>query len=265
MARTADLSGTGPGPAKIPVPGAGVARPRLWSELAIILICYFAYEFIRNLVPTERALALQHGHDLLNAETLGGMDVEFSLNRLFMDHSWIAVPANYFYSTMHFIMTIGVLVWLYWRHPGAYRVNRTALFVLTLIGLMGFWLYPLAPPRMLAGFTDTVLSFGTWGIYTSGPTASVSNQYAAMPSMHTAWSLWCAAAIIAITRRRWVVLLAALYPVTTIMVIMGTANHYLLDAVGGVTATGLALILAYGGARVLILWFRRAPGREIAR
>ncbi|MFC5182088.1 phosphatase PAP2 family protein [Actinomadura harenae] len=262
MARTADLSGTGPGPAGAPGPGAGADRPRLWSELAIVLICYFAYEFIRNLVPTERALALQHGHELLNAESKGGVDVEYSLNRLFVDHAWLAVPANYFYSTMIFVMTIGVLVWLYWRRPAAYRVYRTALFFLTLIGLLGFWLYPLAPPRMLAGFTDTVITFGTWGIYTTGPTASVSNQYAAMPSMHTAWSLWCAAAIIAVARRRWVVVLAALYPVATILVIMGTANHYLLDAVGGVTVAALGLVLAYGGARVLVPWFRRSPARE---
>ncbi|MCP2338544.1 phosphatase PAP2 family protein [Actinomadura rupiterrae] len=262
MARTADRAGTGPGPARPGGPAGTVARPRLWSELAIVLICYFAYEFIRNLVPTERALALQHGHDLLNAETKIGFDVEYSLNRLFVDHAWIAVPANYFYSTMHFIMTIGVLVWLYWRHPEAYRVSRSALFIMTLIGLAGFWLYPLAPPRMLAGFNDTVISFHTWGIYDSGPTASVSNQYAAMPSMHTAWSMWCAASIILITRRRWAVVLAALYPVATVLVIMGTANHYLLDAVGGATACALGLVLAYGGARVLVLWFRRSPGRE---
>ncbi|MFC4906786.1 phosphatase PAP2 family protein [Actinomadura gamaensis] len=262
MARTADLSGTGPGPAGAPEPASGVTRPRLWSELAIVLICYFAYELVRNLVPTERALALAHGHDLLNAESKTGLDVEYSLNRLFVEHGWIAVPANYFYSTMHFIMTIGVLVWLYWRHPASYRVSRAALFVMTLIGLLGFWLYPLAPPRMLAGFTDTVISFGTWGIYDSGPTASVSNQYAAMPSMHTAWSLWCAASIIAITRRRWAVVLAALYPVATILIIMGTANHYLLDAVGGATAAALGFGLAYGGARVVVPRFRRSPGRE---
>ncbi|MEV4253224.1 phosphatase PAP2 family protein [Spirillospora sp. NPDC049652] len=258
MARTADLSGTGPGPAGLPEPDAGPVRPRLWPELAIVLICYFAYEFTRNLVPAERALALQHGHELLVAEARSGLDVEYALNRLFLGHSWIAVPANYFYSTMHFVMTVGVLVWLYWRHPGPYRVHRAALLFLTLIGLLGFWLYPLAPPRMLAGFTDTVVSFGTWGIYTTGPTASVSNQFAAMPSMHTAWSLWCAAAIISITRRRWAVVLAVLYPVATIMVIMGTANHYLLDAAGGAAASALGLTLAYGGARV------RVPSRQVA-
>ncbi|RFU38862.1 PAP2 family protein [Actinomadura logoneensis] len=259
MARTADSRGTGPGPAEYRGTGAGSARPRLWTELAIVLICYLGYEFTRNLVPAERALALRHGRDLLLAEARGGLDVEYALNRLFVDNSWIAVPANYFYSTMHFVMTVGVLVWLYWRHPGPYRVFRAALFFLTLVGLLGFWLYPLAPPRMLAGFTDTVISFGTWGIYTTGPTASVSNQFAAMPSMHTAWSLWCAAAVVSLTRRRWAVALAVLYPVATIMVIMGTANHYLLDAAAGAATSALGLALAFGGARVLVPSRQPAP------
>lgn len=245
MATSAGASGTGRGTAAATTtdrPRAGAARPRLWPELLIMLLCYGAYELVRNLVPTDHAMAAHRAYAILNLEYALNLDVEYALNRLFTAHGWVAVAANYFYATLHFVMTIGVLVWLYVRQPGHYRRYRTMLFATTLIGLAGFWLYPLAPPRMLPGFTDTVISFGTWGIYDSGPTASVSNQYAAMPSMHTAWSLWCAVVIIGITRRRWAVVLAALYPAATIVVIMGTANHYLLDAVGGMAA------LAFGFA-----------------
>ncbi|MFI0444893.1 phosphatase PAP2 family protein [Actinomadura sp. 6N118] len=224
-------------------------RPRLRTELLLLLICYGAYEIVRNLVPTDHAMAAHRAYLILDLEYAANLDVEYSLNRLFADHTWVAVPANYFYATMHFVVTIGVMVWLYVWHPGRYPLYRSLLFATTLVGLAGFWLFPLAPPRMLPGFTDTVISFGTWGIYDSGPTASVSNQYAAMPSMHVAWALWSTVAIITVARRRWVVALAVVYPALTVLIIMGTANHYLLDAVGGAVALVLGYALARGAFR----------------
>lgn len=256
MARPAGVSQTGDQPAREGQAAAARAkavRPRLWPELLLIVVVYLAYEMVRNLVPADHATAAHRAYEVLNLEYSLNIDVEYTLNRIFTAHTWLALPANYFYSTMHFIMTVGVMVWLYWRHPARYPVYRSLLFFTTLVGLVGFWIFPLAPPRMLPGFTDTVISFGTWGIYDSGPMGSVSNQYAAMPSMHTAWSLWCAAAIIDITRRRWAVVLAALYPATTILVIMGTANHYILDAIGGAVALALGWALSRGAFRAASL------------
>jgi hypothetical protein len=241
----------------------GARRPRLWPELLLIAICYGCYSMVRNLVPADHATAAHRAQEILALEYDLRLDVEYTLNRLFAEHAWLAVPANYFYATMHFAVTIGVLVWLYARHPDRYAAYRTILFATTMVGLVGFWLYPLAPPRMLPGFTDTVISFGTWGIYGSSPMASVSNQYAAMPSMHTAWSLWCAMAVIGVAGRRrpWAVPAAALYPTATIFVIMGTANHYLLDAVGGAVALACGVALSRGALRAFaVLLPARATG-----
>ncbi|MEU6035214.1 phosphatase PAP2 family protein [Actinomadura sp. NPDC047616] len=226
-------------------------RPRLWPELLLIAICYGCYSMVRNLVPTDHATAAHRAQEILSLEYDLNLDIEYTLNRLFVYHAWLAIPANYFYATMHFAVTIGVLVWLYARHPDRYATYRTVLFATTMVGLVGFWLYPLAPPRMLPGFTDTVISFGTWGIYGSSPMASMSNQYAAMPSMHTAWALWCAVTVIGVAGRRrpWTVPVAALYPTVTIFVIMGTANHYLLDAVGGAVALACGFALGHGAFR----------------
>ncbi|MFG1999824.1 phosphatase PAP2 family protein [Spirillospora sp. NPDC048911] len=246
------MSGTVGGPESGAAHRAGAkaaVRPRLRTELLLLLICYAAYEVVRNLVPADHVMAAHRARQLLDLEYAANLDVEYALNRLFTDHAWVAIPANYFYSTMHFVVTIGVMVWLYVWHPRRYPVYRSLLFATTLVGLVGFWVFPLAPPRMLPGFTDTVINFGTWGIYDSGPTATVSNQYAAMPSMHMAWALWSAAAVIAIARRRWVVTLAVLYPAVTVLVIMGTANHYLLDAVGGAMALALGYALVRGAFR----------------
>lgn len=249
MARTiatasgADTPQAGSGLARAARIGAHVpGRPRWWAELALIAICYLAYSMVRNLVPTDHAAAVSRAYEILKIEQMLRLDVEYQLNRLFVEHSWLGVAANYYYATLHFLVTIGVLVWLYARHPGRYAAYRWVLFGTTLTALIGFYSYPLAPPRMLPGYVDTVIEFNTWGLYDSSPVATISNQYAAMPSLHTAWSLWCGIAIFTVAQRRWVRALALAYPTVTVLVIMGTANHFILDAVGG------ALVLAIGYA-----------------
>ncbi|WP_242614195.1 phosphatase PAP2 family protein [Actinomadura roseirufa] len=237
-------------------------RPPLWRELLLVAVCYLAYEMVRNLVPADPATAAHRAYELLGVEDALHADVEYDLNRTFVAHAWLAIGANYFYATMHFIATIGILLYLYIRRPERYGEYRTLLFATTVLGLAGFWAFPLAPPRMLPGFTDTVTAFGTWGIYGSGPGASVSNQYAAMPSIHTAWSLWCAMVVIGVARRRLVKAVALLYPAATIVVIMGTANHFLLDAAGG--AVTLAAGLAVGRGAFLVKARARAPGQPPA-
>ncbi|HEX2315718.1 MAG TPA: phosphatase PAP2 family protein [Thermomonospora sp.] len=244
---------------RAPRPGAGPvgagdvvrSRPRWWAELLLIAICYTAYSMVRNLVPTDHAAAVARAYEILKAEDVLRLDIEYELNRLFTEQSWLGVTANYYYATLHFAITIGVLVWLYVWHPGRYSTYRWMLFATTLTALIGFWFYPLAPPRMLPGFTDTVIVFNTWGLYDSSPVATVSNQYAAMPSLHTAWSLWCAVAILAVTRRTWVRVLAVAYPTVTVVVIMGTANHFILDAVGGVAVLAAGAVFSHGAVRVV--------------
>jgi hypothetical protein len=93
------------------------------------------------------------------------------------------------------------------------------------------------------GFVDTVVSFHTWGSWGSSGIDSASNQFAAMPSLHIGWSLWCAIVVARLAHRRWVRLAAAVYPLATLFVIVGTANHFVLDAVGGAVAVGLGFLV----------------------
>jgi hypothetical protein len=112
----------------------------------------------------------------------------------------------------------------------------------------------------------------TWGSWASGDVAAASNQYAAMPSMHIGWSLWCGLTIFMLTKRRWVRALAVSYPVATLAVIVSTGNHFLLDAVGGGCALavgfGLQFVLSgrsvYGPIRALSAG-ARLPARRPAR
>ena len=104
---------------------------------------------------------------------------------------------------MHFVVTIGVLVWIYVRHPLRYRPIRTVLYTETLLALLGFWFLALAPPRMLPGFVDTVDIFPTaWGSWNTAGVAKLSNQLAAMPSLHIGWSVWCGIVIFKLARHR---------------------------------------------------------------
>jgi hypothetical protein len=119
--------------------------------------------------------------------------------------------------------------------------------IATAVALIGFWLYPLAPPRFLhsEGFVDPVTALHSLGLYASDASGSLTNQYAAMPSMHAGWSLWCGAILVRLATQKWAKLLGVLYPATTVFVILSTANHYLLDAVAGMALIGGALWISW--------------------
>ncbi|WP_189260582.1 phosphatase PAP2 family protein [Streptomyces fuscichromogenes] len=229
-------------------------RPRLWFEILLIAVSYWTYSLVRNAVPEQRAQALRNADWIWRAERGLGIAVEESVNHAVNSATWLIVGMNYYYATLHFVVTLGVLVWLYRSHPGRYAAARLALFATTGVALLGYYLFPLAPPRLMngGGFVDTVTVHRTWGSMASGDLKHMSNQYAAMPSMHIGWSLWCGLTVFALASVPWVRLLGLVYPATTLLVIVATANHFWLDAVGG------ALCLAFGFL-VVRLWYGALP------
>jgi hypothetical protein len=222
-------------------------RPRWWQEIGFIVGVYLLYSLTRDVVPSHEAVARHRAASLLSIERFLHLDGEHAVNA-FVAHAELggthvlAYACDYYYSTLHFAVTIGVLVWLFVYHPSRYRSIRSVLLITNLLALLGFWLLPLAPPRMLPGFVDTVVQFHTWGSLASPAVANSSNQFAAMPSLHIAWALWCAFAIVTLARRQWVRVLGALYPLATCFVILGTANHYVLDALGGVATLAVGVV-----------------------
>ncbi|MFF4797324.1 phosphatase PAP2 family protein [Streptomyces sp. NPDC001351] len=229
-------------------------RPRLWFEIVLIAVSYWTYSLIRNAVPEQRDQALRNADWLWQMEHHLGIAVEESVNHAVNSVTWLIVGMNYYYATLHFVVTLGVLVWLYRSHPGRYAATRLVLFATTGVALVGYYLYPLAPPRLMNGstFIDTVLLHQTWGSMASGDLKHMSNQYAAMPSMHIGWSVWCGLTIFALARVPWVRVLGLLYPALTLTVIVATANHFWLDAVGGL----MCLAFGFTVARV---WYGTLP------
>ncbi|MCX4749458.1 phosphatase PAP2 family protein [Kitasatospora sp. NBC_01287] len=231
----------------------GPARPRLLFELALIGFSYWIYSLVRNAVPEQADIAHRNAMWVWHTEQFLGIDVERSINHAVNSVTWLIVGMNYYYATLHFIITIGVLVWLYRSHPGRYAAARTVLFITTGAALLGFYFFPLAPPRLAGlGFVDTVEVHHTWGSLASGAAASATNQFAAMPSMHIGWSTWCGLTIFFLAERRWIRALGLIYPLFTLSVIISTGNHYWMDAVGGL------LCLALGFAATRLIYHRWA-------
>ncbi|MEU6095357.1 phosphatase PAP2 family protein [Streptomyces sp. NPDC047079] len=237
--------------------------PRFWFEILLIGVSYWTYSLIRNAVPEQKAQALANADGLWRLEHRMGIAVEDSVNHAVNSVTWLIVGMNYYYATLHFVVTLGVLVWLYHSHPGRYAATRLALFATTAVALLGYYFFPLAPPRLMHGgeFVDTVVVHHTWGSMASGDLKHMSNQYAAMPSMHIGWSLWCGLTLFALATVPWVRVLGLLYPTVTLTVIVATANHFWLDAVGGTLCLSVGLATAW-------LWYgalpytlpRRVPG-----
>ncbi|MFF1375590.1 phosphatase PAP2 family protein [Streptomyces sp. NPDC058308] len=237
-------------------------RPRLWFEILLIAVSYWTYSLIRNAVPEQKSQALRNADWIWRVEGHLGIAVEQSVNHAVDSVTWLITGMNYYYATLHFVVTLGVLVWLFRKHPGRYAATRLVLFATTAVALVGYYLYPLAPPRLMNGthFIDTVVVHQTWGSMASGDLKSMSNQYAAMPSMHIGWSLWCGLTIFALASVPWVKVLGLLYPTATLVVIVATANHFWLDAVGGMICLAFGFLVAR-------LWYGAMPyalAREVA-
>lgn len=222
-------------------------RLRWWREVGIVASFYGIYSVVRNLfgsasVSPDHALA--NARQVIRIERAVGLFHEETVQGWFLGWSWFMWFWNVFYGTFHFVVTIAVLLYLFNRVPDRYRQWRNTLAVTTALALVGFSVYPLMPPRLLSvcgeyggctnsGFVDTLERFGGLWSFDSGTMQSISNQYAAMPSLHFAWSTWCWLALRPVVQRRSLRLALAAYPWLTLFAIVVTANHFWIDAAGG--------------------------------
>jgi hypothetical protein len=218
-------------------------RPNLLLELLVIQVGYGIYTWIRNVAPNRAGEAVSHGQDVFHVERFLHLDIERSLNQWVVATDWLTDALEHYYKTLHFAVPLAVLAWLYWRRPDQYRPARTVLFTTTGLALIGFWAYPLAPPRLTPGhgFGDSLHPDS----HPFGAFTSLTNQFAAMPSLHIGWATWCALVLVITAPYLWVRILGGLYPVVTLLVVLGTANHWLLDAAAAVVTLLIAYVVQY--------------------
>ena len=221
-----------------------------WMEILLVLSFYGIYSTIRNANKSNPPLARANAYQLMDWQRTLGINIEREVHEWALNIRPLIIASNYFYGSLHFVVTIGVAVFIFRKHRDVYPLWRNTLMIATALALIGFAFWPLMPPRLLPasyGFVDTLAQYPTFWSFNQGAVNEISNQYAAMPSVHCAWALWCACILVPRMRHWWSKGLAALYPVGTVITIVLTANHYLLDAVGGFIVLGIG----YLAARVL--------------
>jgi len=226
-----------------------------WIEVGIVLVFDFIYESLRDLNSAGTAHAFHNAVRLIGWERDLHIYHEHAWQVFALSHArWAVIGANYYYGAMYLLATIAALIWLYRKHPDSYPLMRNTLAVGTLLGLIGFATFPLMPPRLLDtfghhaafGYVDTLVKYPTFWSFNSAAMKTISNQYAAMPSLHCGWALWGCGVFLPRVKSWWAKTLAILYPVATLTVVVITANHYFLDAVGG----AVIFIVGYTLARL---------------
>lgn len=253
------------------------SRPplRLWREILSIGAFYLLYSAVRNAQPAGQLAtrrAATNAHRLITVEHWLGMFHEETIQRWFLGSRLLIQSLNVYYGTAHFVVTVGALVWCFRHAPERYRAIRNGLAFMTGMALIGFAFFPLMPPRLLPEvmhgqhFVDTLKVYGGPWSFDSGPVAKISNQFAAMPSLHFGWASWCAAVWWHRLRAWWQRALLCIYPLLTLFAIVVTANHYFLDAAGGfvVFAIGLQLGSIVERRGIFHLFHQRRAAQAVA-
>jgi hypothetical protein len=231
------------------------------GEVAMAALVYELYSYIQARLSGSAAEALRNGNHIWHAERLLHLDPEPALSHLFERVTPLGVIACYWYVSLHFVATVGVLIYMYRSHGESYRQARAVLAVMTLAALFVFWAFPAAPPHMLDvhRFADVEAHYQQWGWWSDGAlprhAGALENPFAAMPSLHVGWALWCGVTLARLTRRRSLRLLAMAYPAGTVLVVLGTSNHYLADTVA-------ALVLWFVADRIVRQVIRAKPSGD---
>jgi hypothetical protein len=223
-------------------------------ELGSLVVLAVIYNVIRaGGGSASKTAAMAHAHDIARLEGWFFKHVELVINHWIVGVTVLAVAACYFYALMHYVMTPVVLLvsrkyggWQYWR-------GYWALVIACAIALVVYANFPVAPPRLVPDIDaiDVMRHFSNWGWWSSAASAprglgDATNQYAAMPSLHFGWSLWCGIQMWGFKKRPWRIAAVA-YPTLQAFVVISTANHFGLDVVAG----GATVLVSYGIVTVI--------------
>ena len=227
-------------------------------QLALLVGAGCLYFLVRRLTEGAPQVAQENAQRLLDLERSMGLDVEMGAQAAIISSRWMVTMANWVYIWFHWPVIIAAIVWLYVRHRADYRFFRNALFASGAIGLVIFAIFPVMPPRLLAGdFVDTITNLSTSYRVLQPP--NLVNKFAAVPSFHVGWNFLVCVALARVLRHQlaWVVAVLSVTAMTAAVVL--TANHYILDAVAGIAVSSLGLGVAVLMERHL---YRRAAQRD---
>jgi hypothetical protein len=235
----------------------GRLLPKGWLDfllqLGLFALADVVYEISRTFAKGDLAAAFVHARDIVSLEKTLGIFTETDVQHFALARPWVLDVANLTYFHAHFAVTTLFMFWLYLRRNDHYYFIRNIVFASMAIALVGYFFYPTAPPRMLTdlGFTDTLEKFADVN-HDSGLVAMLSNPFAAVPSVHTCFSLIIGGSCFYLVRRRALRIAWLFYPCLIVFSIVATANHFWLDAI-------LGALLAVAGLGIAWLIERRWP------
>jgi hypothetical protein len=222
-----------------------VARPYPGRiEIAALAVLYGVYEIVRGFGTENWVAARAHTADIVGLEQRLNIFVELDVQNLAAALPVVPALLGFLYVALHFGGTAVALTWVHRRHPHAFPFLRTTLIVSTALALVGYVMYPAAPPRLAdLGFADTV-STHTGLNLSSDLLGSLYNPIAAVPSLHFGYSLIVGVAIAQLASRRWIRIAGGAYPALMLLVIVGTGNHFLFDAFAGAAVVAAGWFVA---------------------
>jgi membrane-associated phospholipid phosphatase len=209
-----------------------------FKELGFLIGVYLAYSLTRGNLGDKTSLAFDNADDIILLEEGWGIFVELEVQSFFMEHEPLIRLANGVYTFAYYPLLALVGLWLYLLHHDIYPRIRNTFLATAAIGLLGFTLYPLAPPRFIPGFVDTLEQSSSLN-YSLPVVQAFYNPYAAMPSIHFAWTFLAGMSLAFIAKSWWVKPLGMLWPAAILISTVATANHFFLDIAGGALAVGL--------------------------
>lgn len=242
-----------------------VARARLLQErvlphgwldalrqVSLFGLAYLAYRLVRGVVEGDANEAFAHSRDLISLERTLHLFVEPSIQAWASGSHLLMVVASWIYVNAQTSVTVGALVYLYIRHNKNFYFVRNMFMVAMAIALVGYAVFPTAPPRFMPewGFIDSVADFT--GVKVDGASSTVNaltNLYAAVPSMHVAFALMIGGTLARLSRSKVARVLWWCYPLLMAFVIIVTANHFIFDAILGAATAGASAYAASWLAR----------------
>ncbi len=223
--------------------------PRGWvdvlRQVSLFVGAYLLYQVVRGLVDgNDVAKATWNAYKVINLEHTLHIFIEPSVQAWAIRQRWLIDGADSVYLNAHYILTIGALVWIYLRRNDSFYFVRNMFMVAMVIALVGYAIYPTAPPRLMPewGFTDSIQQF-TGITVEHGASSALLNLYAAIPSMHVCFALMISWPMARLVRNRTAAIVWSVYPLLIMFVVIATGNHYLIDvALGAITALASAVL-----------------------
>jgi hypothetical protein len=241
----------------------------LLLQLVLLAVAYWAWRHARGAVDGSMGLSFSHARDLVSAERSLGLLIEPGIQHWAVSAGWPAEVARWGYANLHFKGSCLMLAILYFRYRGSFGFVRNALFAAMAISVIGYALFPTAPPRFLPELgLDPSTSVTGNDPFLSHPGDALFNPFAAVPSMHVGLSVILAWSLAMLVRRPVIRGLLFAYPLLMTFVVVASGNHFWLDAVFGLMTAALATGVAVLLGRLNPDWSfaplrRRSPAGEL--